>query len=99
MLTSLVPLPLSLCNAISYLLPEATQAYYDALEPLIRGATPSFLAIKRANSPLPVLLAFALGDLAAALGFATFTLASSPTAVAAIAAIPLAAYAARPRKA
>jgi len=99
MLTSLVPLPLSLCNAISYLLPEAAQAYYDALEPLVGAATPSFLAIKRTSSPLSVLLAFALGDLAAALGFATFTLASSPMAAAAIAALPLAAYAARPRKA
>jgi len=99
MLTSLVPLPLSLCNSISYLLPEATQAYYDALEPLVGAATPSFLAIKEGSSPLSVLLAFALGDLALALGFATYTLASSPTAAIAAAALPLAAYAARPRKA
>ena len=40
----LVPLPLSLSNLISYLFPETTQAYYDALiEPLVTVAHPKHL--------------------------------------------------------
>ena len=42
--SALVPLPLSLSNLISYLFPETTQKYYDALvEPLVTTAHPKHL--------------------------------------------------------
>ena len=98
MLRSLVPVPFSLGNLISYLFPDATQAYYDRLEPLVGMATPTLLFLKRAlPSPL-VLLTFVLGDIAASLGFATFSLATSEAAIALLAALLLATYTARPRK-
>ena len=49
--SALVPLPLSLSNLASYLFPETTQAYYDALiEPLVTVAHPKHLKVPdRAN--------------------------------------------------
>jgi len=88
----LVPLPLSLSNLISYLFPETTQAYYDALiEPLVTKAHPKHL-----KTALPAVLypvAFLLGDVALSAGFAAFALASPVAALAGIATILAAAKA------
>ena len=87
----LVPLPLSLSNLLSYLFPETTQAYYDALiEPLVTKAHPKHLKAALPASLVPV--AFLAGDLAVSAGFAAFALAS-PLAVVAAAAVFLAAKA------
>uniref|UniRef100_A0A7S0JGM1 Uncharacterized protein n=1 Tax=Calcidiscus leptoporus TaxID=127549 RepID=A0A7S0JGM1_9EUKA len=79
--SALVPLPLSLSNLISYLLPETTQAYYDAaVEPLIAHAHP-----KRLKAALPAYLvpaAFLLSDLALSAGFVAFSVASPATQLA-----------------
>jgi len=85
MLTShLVPLPLSLSNAISFLFPETAQAYYDALiEPLVTRVHPKHLKTALPASLYPV--AFLLGDLALSAGFVAFALASPALAAAAIA--------------
>ena len=89
----LVPLPVSLSNAISYLFPETTQAYYDALiEPLVTKAHPKHL---KAALPAPLVpAAFLVGDLAVASGFFGFALAS-PMVLVAAAAVAVAAKAAR----
>jgi len=82
----LVPLPLSLSNAISFLFPETTQAYYDALiEPLVTRAHPKHLKAALPASLVPA--AFVAGDLALSAGFFGFALASPVSAVAAIAVI------------
>jgi len=80
----LVPLPLSL--SLSYLFPETTQAYYDALiEPLVTAAHPKHL---KKTLPAPLLPAvFLAGDLALSVAFVAFALASPVAAVAAAAAI------------
>jgi hypothetical protein len=81
----LVPLPLSLSNLISYLFPETTQAYYDALiEPLVTAAHPKHLKAALPAALYPV--AFLAADLALAAGFGAFALAS-PVAVAAMIAV------------
>ena len=80
----LVPLPLSLSNLLSYLFPETTQAYYDALiEPLVTRAHPKHLKATLPASLVPV--AFLAGDLAVSAGFVGFALASPLAAVAAAA--------------
>jgi len=87
----LVPLPISLSNLLSYVFPETTQAYYDAvIEPLVTKAHPKHL---KAALPAPLLpAAFLFGDLALASGFAGFALAS-PMVLVAAAAVALAAKA------
>jgi len=80
--SAIAPLPLSLSNLASYLFPETTQKYYDALiEPFVTAAHPKHL-----KAALPAALypaAFLAGDLALAAGFGAFALAS-PTALAAV---------------
>ena len=90
MLTSyLVPLPLSLCNLVSYLFPETTQAYYDALiEPLVASAHPKHL--KAALPAFLVPAAFLVGDLALTVGFLAFSM-GFPIAIAAAVAVAVAA--------
>jgi len=84
--SALVPLPLSLSNLASYLFPETTQAYYDALvEPLVTAAHPKHL-----KDALPAALypaAFFTADLALAVGFVAFSIASPVAAVAVIAVV------------
>jgi len=83
--SALVPLPLSFSNLISYLFPETTQAYYDALiEPLVTIAHPKHLKAALPTALYPV--AFFAGDLALAVGFGAFALAS-PIVIAAVVAI------------
>ena len=89
----LVPLPLSLSNALSYLFPETAQAYYDALiEPLVTKAHPKHLKAALPASLYPV--AFLAGDLAVSAGFFGFALAS-PMVLVAAAAVAVAAKATR----
>eukprot|EP00316_Scyphosphaera_apsteinii_P023952 CAMPEP_0119346102 /NCGR_PEP_ID=MMETSP1333-20130426/107833_1 /TAXON_ID=418940 /ORGANISM="Scyphosphaera apsteinii, Strain RCC1455" /LENGTH=339 /DNA_ID=CAMNT_0007358601 /DNA_START=146 /DNA_END=1165 /DNA_ORIENTATION=+ len=75
-----VPLPFSLSNLISYVFPEATQAYYDAfVEPLVTRAHPKHL---KAVLPAPLIPAtFLVGDFTLAAGFFTFYVASPLTIV------------------
>jgi hypothetical protein len=80
--SSLVPLPLSLSNAISFCFPETTQSYYDALiEPLVSNGHPKYLKAALPASLVPA--AFLAGDLAVAAGFVGFGLASPVVLVAA----------------
>jgi len=87
LLTSYVPLPVSLSNAISFAFPESTQAYYDAvLEDFFGATAPSLMKLKTAlPSPL-VAAAFLISDLAVSAGFIGFSLAS-PKAVLAVVAV------------
>jgi len=83
--SSLFPLPVSLSNMLSYLFPEATQNYYDAvIEDFVNRHHPMHLKAALPQALLPV--AFLLGDLAVAAGFMGFNLAS-PQGLCAIAAI------------
>jgi hypothetical protein len=90
MLSSYVPLPLSLSNLVSYLFPETTQDYYDAfLEPLFSRAPPKHL-----KAAMPAVLypaAFLVGDVTLTAGFIAYTLASPMALVAAVAAVAVAA--------
>merc|ERR1719293_288203 len=71
--SALVPLPLS--NLASYLFPETTQAYYDALvEPLVTAAHPKHLKAALPSALYPA--AFLAGDLVLAAGFGAFAFAS-----------------------
>ena len=80
--SALAPLPLSLSNLASYLFPETTQKYYDALiEPLVTVAHPKHLKATLPAALYPV--AFLAGDIALAAGLVGFSLAS-PMAVAAV---------------
>jgi len=83
--STLFPLPFSLSNAISYLFPETTQAFYDGVvESFVTAHHPMHL---KAALPAPLIpAAFALGDLALAVGFVAFSLAS-PMALVALAAV------------
>ena len=66
------PLPFSVSNMLSYLFPEATQNYYDAvLEDFVTRHHPA--AIPKAALPV----AFILGDIAVSAGFVWFNLASA----------------------
>ena len=81
----LAPLPVSLSNLISYLFPETTQAYYDAvLEPFFTAHHPARLP----SHLIP--LAFLLGDVAVSAGFVGFAIVS-PKALVALAAVAAAA--------
>jgi len=90
MLSTYVPLPISISNLLSYLFPATTQAYYDAtLERFFQSTSP-FLVSLKASLPTPlVALAFVVADLAVSLGFVAFSLASSQAlvALAAVAAV------------
>ena len=91
--SSLVPLPFSLANGLSYLFPETTQAYYDAmLEPFFTAHHPA-----RLPSCL-VPLAFLLGDVAVSAGFVGFALTSSKALVSLAAVFVVAALAKKARK-
>jgi len=83
--SALFPLPLSLSNALSYLFPETTQAFYDdVVESLVTAHHPMHL---KATLPAPLIpAAFVLGDLALAVGFVAFSLAS-PIAIVTVAAV------------
>jgi len=86
--SALVPLPISLSNLASYLFPETTQAYYDAvIEPLVTRAHPKHLKVALPAALYPA--AFLAGDLALAAGFGAFVLASPMAAVAMIAVVGL----------
>jgi len=69
--SALFPLPFSVSNMLSYLFPEATQNYYDAvLEDFVTRHHPATLP----KAAMPV--AFILGDLAVSAGFVLFNLVS-----------------------
>jgi hypothetical protein len=85
----LVPLPLSLSNVISYLFPELTQGYYDALiEPLVTKVHPKHLKAALPAALVPA--AFLAADLALSAGFFAFSLALPMAMAAAIAVVALA---------
>lgn len=87
--SALFPLPFSLSNMLSYLFPEATQNYYDAvLEDFVTRHHPATLP----KAAMPV--AFILGDLAVSAGFVLFNLASAKV-LGALAAIACTAAAAK----
>jgi len=87
--SALFPLPFSLSNMLSYLFPEATQNYYDAvLEDFVTRHHPATLP----KATMPV--AFILGDLAVSAGFVLFNLASAKV-LGALAAIACTAAAAK----
>jgi len=74
--SALFPLPISLSNALSYLFPEATQNYYDAvIESFVTRYHPTHLKAALPQALVPV--AFLLGDLAVSAGFVGFNLASA----------------------
>jgi hypothetical protein len=77
MLSSYVPLPFSVCNGITYVFPETTQAFYDdLLESLFQATAPSLVKLKGVvPSPL-VPIVFIVFDLALACGFIAYSLAS-----------------------
>ena len=92
----LCPLPLSLSNALSYMFPETTQAFYDnVLEAFVMRHHP--IRLKEAL-PAPLLPAvFLLGDLVLAAGFTVFCLASPLLAIVATTVVIAANYKIRPR--
>jgi hypothetical protein len=74
--STLFPLPISLSNAFSYLFPEKTQNYYDAVvEGFVNRHHPVHLKDALPQAALPV--AFFLGDLAVSAGFVGYNLASA----------------------
>jgi len=93
--SSLFPLPFSLSNALSYLFPTTTQAFYDGVvESFVTAHHPVYL---KAALPAPLIpAAFALGDLSLVVGFVAFSLAS-PMALVAVAAV-VASQASKARK-
>jgi len=78
---SLVPIPLSISNAITYFLPELAQTYYDSIvEPFVTRHHPATL---KAVLPTPLVpSAFLFADLALSAGFVAFSLASPMVALA-----------------
>lgn len=95
MLSSRVfPLPLSLSNALSFLFPETTQAFYDEfIESFVTAHHPEHLKSALPASLIPA--AFALSDLALATGFVAFSISSPVVLVALMAVAAIAARTAR----
>lgn len=83
MLSSAVPLPLSLSNLLAYLFPETAQAFYDGLVEPIFPASGGYRSYLEAVPPALSPLAFVAGDVAVSSAF--FLVALGPVAVSAVA--------------
>jgi len=75
MLTSSMPLPLSLSNLLTYLFPATAQAFYEGLvEPLFPSAGGSYRSYLEGVPAALAPAAFVAGDLAASSAFFAFSL-------------------------